>query len=158
MPIRPTATPRRTPPPSACALIPLLVALGAAVGCRPGAGDAPPASGSVAGDVYLLRGEVVGLPHPDDPTSAFVLHHEAIDDFKGFEGEVWGMDAMTMPFRLAQGVSLAGIETGDKVEARLVVDWEGDPPQQITELHELPADTELTFRPARPPAEESGGS
>jgi hypothetical protein len=53
------------------------------------------------------------------------------------------MDSMTMPFPLAEGVELDGVEPGDKVGFTLEVEWEGDPPYRITTLEELGAETVL---------------
>ncbi|MFQ5670164.1 MAG: copper-binding protein [Acidobacteriota bacterium] len=116
---------------------------------------APSGDGSGAGEsgleTYVVRGEVVELPHPGDPSSEFVMHHEPIDNFKGIDGQVWGMDSMTMPFTVSEDLSLEEIQVGDKVEFTLQVDWAGSPPQEVTRIHKLPADVKLVFRKARPP-------
>lgn len=98
---------------------------------------------------HALRGEVRQVPVPGN--SELFLHHEAIDDWTSRDGEVLGMDSMTMGFAVSDGVSLEGIQPGDKVEATLHVDWEADLPVKITALRELPPDTKLVFREARPP-------
>lgn len=106
---------------------------------------------------YLVRGEVTALPDRDDPTTALYIHHEAIDEFTDIDGDVVGMNAMTMPFPLAEGVSLAGVAPGDKVRFTLEVEWEGDPPYRLGAIEKLPADSELEYRKARPggPPEEA---
>ena len=45
------------------------------------------------------------LPDPADPQHEIWIRHEAIPDFTSDEGQVVGMDAMTMPFALAEGGS-----------------------------------------------------
>jgi len=125
------------------------VALGA---CAGGGAGGPPSGG---GDVfrYETRGVVVRLPDPVDPLTDLVIRHEAIDDFRGIDGEVVGMDSMSMAFPVAGGVDLAGVEPGAKVSFTLEVEWEGEPPYRVTRIAALPADTELEFRQASPPGE-----
>ena len=98
---------------------------------------------------HTFRAEVKQVPSPGN--GELFLHHEPIDDWAGRDGKVEGMDTMTMGFAVAEGVSLAGIQPGDKVETTLHVDWEADMPVEITALRELPPDTRLEFREARPP-------
>lgn len=105
------------------------------------------------GHDYAVRGVVRQLPAPGDPAGGFFLHHEAIAGFVGRDGQASGMDSMTMPFELAQGVSLDGLAVGDPVEIRLHVDWAADLPVAVTAIRELPAATELELgadRPAKP--------
>ena len=101
-----------------------------------GAGEASPAV-----QRYEVRGEVNRLPAAS--ADALFVRHEAIPGFVDMDGEVVGMDSMTMPFPLADGVDLAGIQPGDKVRFTLEVEWEGDPPYRITRVEELPAATAL---------------
>jgi Cu/Ag efflux protein CusF len=105
-------------------------------------------------DAYTVRGEVVELPDPADPRPQISLHHEAIDDLKGTDGTIWGMDSMTMSFDVTETVALEGIAAGDKVEFVLEVDWNADPPSWVSQVRQLPPDTELEFHEARPPADE----
>lgn len=114
----------------------------AAAGC---AGKAAP------GRDYTVRGQVRQIPDPATPGSGLYIGHEAIDDWVGRNGEVEGMDPMTMPFEVADGVSIEGIQPGDVIEFTLHVDWEADTPVEITRLRELPPDTNLVFREAKPP-------
>lgn len=107
--------------------------------------------------VYEVRGQLVELPDPEDPLSSFIVHHEAIDNFRNMEGEIQGMDSMTMPFPLADDISLEGVSVGDRVVMDLVVDWEADPVIQVTRVEKLAPDTELDFRSARPDDEGGGG-
>ena len=137
IPLRPTA--------AALAALVLLAACGTG-------GEAPADGGDV--DTYEVRGVVVSVPDPADELSNLAIRHEAIDDFRSIEGEVVGMDAMTMPFPVAEGVDLAPIAPGDEVEFTLEVEWEGEPPYRVTRIEELaPGAAELEFRKASPPGE-----
>jgi Cu/Ag efflux protein CusF len=100
---------------------------------------------------YTLRGRVVELPDPADPTTGLYIHHEPIDDFVNMDGEVDGMDSMTMPFAAGDGVSLGSLNAEDKVEFDLTVDWEGDPMMEVTRIERIDPGTQLEFRKARPP-------
>lgn len=100
---------------------------------------------------YTLNGIVRQLPDPRDPATSFYLEHEAIDTFVDRDGKVSGMDSMTMPFDLATGISLHDIAVGDPVAVTLHVDWSADRPVEVTRVVELPPDTKLQFRAARPP-------
>lgn len=121
------------------ALLPLLAA-----GCSGKAEEA-------RGNTYTVRALVENLPNQG---SGLYLTHEAIDNWVGRSGKIVGMSTMTMPFPMAEDVSLEGIEPGDKIEVQLHVDWEADLPIRITGLRELPRDTELDFRVARPPSQD----
>lgn len=101
--------------------------------------------------IYEVRAEIVELPDPEDPLSGLFLHHEAIDGFVNIDNEVRGMDSMTMPFPVADGLDFEGLEVGDQVRFTLLVDYEADPQFQVTSIEALPEDTELEFRRAEPP-------
>jgi hypothetical protein len=64
---------------------------------------------------YTVRGRIVQLPQEDIPTSQFLVHHEPIPSFVS-AGQVVGMNEMTMPFPLAESVSLEGFFVDDIVE------------------------------------------
>jgi hypothetical protein len=100
---------------------------------------------------YTVRGRVAQLPEPGNPASGFVVAHQAVDEFIDRQGEVVGMDPMTMSFPLGPQVSLAGIAVNDPVEFTLHVDWSATPPIRITRLHKLPPGTPIVFRAAQPP-------
>jgi Cu/Ag efflux protein CusF len=112
--------------------------------------EAGPETSNPTGDRYTVRGRVVELPDAGQAEARLRIQHEAIPDFKGMDGKVWegGMESMTMIFAVAEGVSLEEISAGDKVEFVLVVNWEKKPTQSITEIVNLPAETELDFGPA----------
>jgi hypothetical protein len=119
----------------------------------PGEPAAAPTDGSDSSGthVYTVRGQIEELPDPEDPLSGLYIRHEAVDDWIGIDGEVQGMDSMTMPFPVAEDVTFEGIEPGDKVTFTLEVDYDADPAVQVTGVRKLPDDTELEFRSARPP-------
>lgn len=120
-----------------------------------GAGEAAAggtgAAASPTARTYTVRAQVTRLPEPGQAPVSLWLRHEAIHDFVGRDGKVTGMDAMAMPFDLAEGVALDGIEAGDIVEFTLVVDWEAEDPVHVTAVRELPPDTKLVFAAAEPP-------
>ena len=101
---------------------------------------------------YTVRGRVRQLPEPGAvPPRDLLISHEAIEDFRGADGEVVenngrrGMAAMTMPFpSVADGVSLEGVEVGDPIEFELEVTRNGrSMNMMVTSVRELPADVEL---------------
>lgn len=110
-----------------------------------GEGEPPP------DQTYTVRGQVVALPARDTPGRNLRVRHEAVPDFVGVEGEVVGMASMTMPFPLAEGVSLEDVEVGDTVEMTFEVRWDGSEPLRVVELRELPPGTTLDFEVPREP-------
>lgn len=120
---------------------------GLTAGCARQGRDA----GEGEGRVYTVRGEVRQLPNPAQPGSGLYILHQEIPDFTNREGQAVGMEPMTMPFPVAEEVSLEGVQPGDPVEFELLVDWEGSPEVQITGLRELPAGTKLDFEPPPQP-------
>ena len=148
------------PPRIVCSLV-AVVALASLNGCDKPAPDAHPpaaAAGDAAPDAnshtYTVRGRVVSVPSADSPLADLEIHHEAIPDFKNREGIVFenptsgvrGMKSMTMAFPVDEAVSLEGIEVGDLVRFTFVTVWGEDyPDYRVTEITELPADTELDF-------------
>lgn len=121
----------------------LALAGGAVLLLAAGCGEKPP-----AGRNYTVRAQVV---QPPNPATGLYIYHEAIDDWVSRDGKMDGMDPMAMPFPLAQGVPLAGIQANDKVEVTLHVNWDAEAPVEITRVRELPPNTKLTFRAAKPP-------
>lgn len=99
--------------------------------------------------VYIVRGQVEDLPDPARPMSTFDLHHEAIDNFVGSDGTI-GMNAMSMTFPLAEGVSVNHLAKGDIVQVVFEVQWRPVIRYHVTKVTKLPADTKLEFRAARP--------
>ncbi|MEM9420094.1 MAG: copper-binding protein [Planctomycetota bacterium] len=98
--------------------------------------------------IYVVRGVISNLPTPEKPAAELSIKHEAIPDFVDSEGKTVGMDVMTMPFPVAEGLDLAEFSVDDKVEVTFVVTWGGDNQGwAATELPPLPIDTELDFTP-----------
>lgn len=96
-----------------------------------------------AEQTYVFRGRLTRLPQPGDSAREITVAHDAIPDFKGSNGNVVGMDAMTMPFEVAPEVSLEGLAPGDAVEMRLELRWAASSPALIAAITKLPADTKL---------------
>ncbi len=88
---------------------------------------------------YALQGEVVALPDVAAGRPDVLIRHQPIPDFVTADGEVVAMEAMTMPFTLARGVSLAGLGPGQAVTFTLQVDWAAAEPMTITHLAPGPA-------------------
>ncbi|HEY3349663.1 MAG TPA: SCO family protein [Thermoanaerobaculia bacterium] len=85
----------------------LALGLAAALGC--GRSEAPKPAPPSAEKPYPLKGVVVSV----DPGAAKVIvRHEEIQGY---------MDAMTMPFNVAEPKMLAELRPGDEIEAKLVV-------------------------------------
>ena len=108
---------------------------------------------SSSGRTYTTRGQVVQLPDPANPGTGLTLNHEAVDQFVDRQGELVGMDPMSMPYPVAKDVSLEGIQVGDVVEFKWHVDWDAEPSAEIIGVRKLPAGTKLDFRAAKPQKE-----
>lgn len=129
----------------------IAVALTLVVGCggsKEVQSDVPPKS-------YEIQGMVRQISPADAEERQIWIHHEAIPDFVDIRGDTSPMDAMTMPFQLAESVDLSGVEPGDKVSFRLDVDWSASVPARIGSLEVLEPDTPLSFeeRGTEEPAE-----
>jgi len=94
---------------------------------------------------YEMRGMVRRISEPGVEERQIWIHHEAIADFVDIRGDSAPMDAMTMPFHLAESVDLKDIDPGDKVSFRLDVDWSASVPARIGHLEVLPVETPLSF-------------
>lgn len=141
IPLRPTAAAAA----AVARAVAALAALALLAACGPGGGEI---------HTYEVRGVVVSMPDPGDELSNLAIRHEAIDDFRSIDGEVVGMDSMTMPFPVADGVDLAPFAPGDQVAFTFEVEWEGEPPYRVTRIEELPPGApDLAFRKASPPGE-----
>ncbi len=97
---------------------------------------------------YEVRAELMQLP--EGANGDLLIRHEAIDGFTDRDGKRVGMDPMSMPFPLAQGLDLAGYAPGDLVHCTLEVDWQQRSPAKITAIKKLPAGTKLEYREAKP--------
>jgi Cu/Ag efflux protein CusF len=94
-----------------------------------------------ADHAYTTRGVVERLPGRND--EHVMILHEAIGDFVGMDGKPASMASMSMPFAVADGVSLAGVDVGTKVEFTFEVRWSGGEPLLVIALSPLPEDTRL---------------
>ena len=106
-----------------------------------------------SGRTYTVRGQVTQLPDPANPGTGLYLNHEAIDQFMSRDGEVVGMDPMTMSFQVDEKLPLQDIQVGDVIEFDLRVDWDADTEVEIVRIRELPPGTKLQFRAAQPKKE-----
>lgn len=97
-----------------------------------------------AGPTHVVRGRVMKLPIPGDPSSSFSIFHEEIEDWLRPDGSR-GMGAMVMPFPLAKGVSIDGLVVGDVVELSVRQHLQGPLPYEATMVRKLPAETALTL-------------
>ena len=73
--------------------------------------------------VYVVRGQVEQLPDPADARKEFLVRHEEIPEFKGPDGKL-GMEAMVMPFPLAEGFKAEGLSVGAKIELTFTVQFD----------------------------------
>jgi Cu/Ag efflux protein CusF len=101
-------------------------------------------------DVYEVRGEIVRLPASG--SREISISHEAIPSFRDESGKVVGMEAMTMPFVVAEGVSTDGLAVGDPVAFTLEVRWKEKSPVRITKLAKATAIQSLDFESGQVPA------
>jgi protein SCO1 len=84
-----------------------VLALGAALAC--GRSEAPKPAPAPAEKPYPLKGVVVSV---DSAAGNVIVRHEEIPGY---------MDAMTMPFKVAETRMLGELKPGDEIEAKLVV-------------------------------------
>ena len=91
-------------------------------------------------DRYHVRGRVVSY---DRQAGRLAMHHEEIPSFRDRSGEMTGMKAMQMSFRVGKEVEARGLAKGDLVEFDFVVEWNKMPAIEIVKISKLPADTEL---------------
>lgn len=112
------------------------------IGCGPNGDSAdenpPPRS-------YQLRGTVRQVSNPDGANAQVWIHHEAVEEFIGIDGEVRPMQAMTMPFSVSGTLGISTLTPGTKIAFELTVDWSADKPGLITAIETLPEDTVLDF-------------
>ena len=73
------------------------------------------------------------------------MRHEAIAEFKDADGEVVGMESMTMPFPVDDAELIAGLEAGDRIALDFEVRWDEGHPLRITAIEKLPPETRLGF-------------
>jgi Cu/Ag efflux protein CusF len=122
-----------------CAVTGLATAAFLLAGCKREAPE--PAGSSPAEAIYTVRGVVQQLPVP--PANQLMLYHEAVPEFVDRKGERTGMDSMVMPFVVGPGAAMEGIAEGDKVDVTFELRWGGPQTLLITQIVELPPDTQL---------------
>ncbi len=108
---------------------------------------------------YRVRAQVRQVPAPDAARGEIYVRHEAIPSFKNEDGEIVGMDSMSMPFPLADVALAAGVAAGDRIEMEFEVSWSGGNPLKVTAIEKLPEGTRLAFEPpaeADPDADDTG--
>ena len=108
--------------------------------------EAPAAPTQNARD-YQVRGLVNGVAADGKEIQ---IHHEAIPEFVGIDGQSEPMDPMTMPFPVADPALLAGITKGDRIRFTFRVDWDGAMPLAVTAIEKLPPETRLSFEKGLP--------
>jgi Cu/Ag efflux protein CusF len=84
---------------------------------------------------YTVRGQIRQLPK--SPSGELFIRHEPIPEYVGRDGTVVGMRAMTMPFWLAEEVSVEGLSVGDTVEFVMRSQWEPKAKDTIIALKKI---------------------
>jgi hypothetical protein len=125
-------------------LIPLLTVLAAC-----GGGQREPAAEA---RLYEVHGVIEQLPDPAQPGSELQIRHEAIPTFMSSDNKVVGMKAMTMPFPVADGVSLQDLNVGDSVAFSLEVQWDRSPAFLVTRLERVESPPDAEVEPMDPTA------
>jgi Cu/Ag efflux protein CusF len=130
----------------------IIAMLGAiiAVGCSRGQRNEQPAGAASDVQIYVIRGEVISVPQAGKSGTQFIVKHEPIDNFRDATGKIVGMDTMGMPFTPGNDVSLEGINPGDKIEMRWVLQWKPDSKEYVESVRKLPTETQLRFGKAHP--------
>jgi Cu/Ag efflux protein CusF len=124
-----------------------LLATVAVAACSGGGGST---TGEPASPPKAYEGR--GLVRKVAGSHELLVHHEAIHDFTDINGNVVGMDSMTMPFMVDDAIDLSDVAPGDKISFRLEVDWDAPEPARITRIEMMPAETELVYGEAQPPS------
>lgn len=94
--------------------------------------------------IYTVRGRIEQLPEAGAARPTIQIFHEPIPSFVRPDGKL-GMNAMSMPFPVAEGVSLEGFAVGDVVEFTWEHRKSGSPRYQMTAITRLPPETPLDF-------------
>lgn len=99
---------------------------------------------------YTARGQIADIP--GNPDEQLVIRHEAIEEFRGRDGENVGMKAMTMAFGRSEELDLSGLSEGDKIRFTFEVHWKARQPLRVTRIEKIPDDTKLKLaKPSQPP-------
>lgn len=116
-------------------LVPLAVTLLPLLACS-GEPPSPP-------ETYEARGIVRQLGAGETPE--LLIHHEALPEFRNQKGEAVGMEAMAMPFPVAEAALVDGVEVGDRIAFSFEVRWDDGPPLLLTHLETLGPEERLDF-------------
>ncbi len=127
----------------AWAVVLLAVLLSTALGCgREGAPDA--AQTDYNSLQYTVRGVIKDVSELGNEPQRVRIHHEAIDDLVGADGDLDPMRAMAMSLVIQSGTAIpVGLAPEDKVRFVLDVAWERTPVGVITSLERLDTAVEL---------------
>jgi Cu/Ag efflux protein CusF len=87
---------------------------------------------------YTVKGVVKGMPGDGLASNEILVKHEAIPGYRDDSGAIVGMMAMTMPFYLAEGLSLGGIKEGDTVEMKIEQHLQPKFTEEVTSITKLP--------------------
>lgn len=105
-------------------------------------------------DVYTgVRGEIKSMPTDGIAGDDAKFRHAQIVDFKSADGSIpvtadgiAGMRSMTMPFPMADGVSLDGYSVGDKIKFDFEVSWDdGRASWEVTRIEKLDPSVEIDY-------------
>jgi len=112
-------------------MAPVLLLAASLSACGDDDGPSSPPDGT-----YQVEGVVETLPREGADRREMSIAHEAIPDFVGRDGDVVGMEAMTMQFVLASDVDLDDVEVGDRIDFTFEVRWDERPMLYVTRLRE----------------------
>jgi len=86
---------------------------------------------------YTVTGTVKGLPGTGRAPNELLIAHEPIPEYRDVSGKVVGMNGMVMPFYLENGVSLSGIQVGDRIQFGLMASWDPVFKERVVSLKKL---------------------
>jgi Cu/Ag efflux protein CusF len=69
--------------------------------------------------VFTVKGIIKGLPGDGRAANEILVKHQPIPDYRDDTGAITGMMAMTMPFYVAESVSLKDFKAGDPIEMKV---------------------------------------
>ena len=119
----------------------LVAAVGAFAACSPGGDSGGLSSRPSTATILEVRGVIRQLPR--QAAVPLLIEHEAIPDFIDIDGNRAPMGTMTMPFAVADDVSLDGLEVGDPIGFTLEIDWQTTPSIVVTSVEALTEGTRL---------------
>jgi Cu/Ag efflux protein CusF len=87
---------------------------------------------------YTVKGVIKGMPGNGLASNEILVKHEAIPGYRDDNGTIVGMMAMTMPFYLAEGLSLGGIKEGDTIEMKVEQHLRPKFTEEVTSITKVP--------------------